>query len=93
MQMLGHIKESRGHIQLCKTTSYLKCSPFKKKNHNLSKQMGGGGADWVMFLFEDGVGWSGESSPPPDDSYRNNKLNIPRTEQSGSSSFHSVATA
>lgn len=46
-----------------------------------------------MFLYEDGVGWSGERFPPLDDIYRNNKRNIPRTGQNGLSFFHCVATA
>lgn len=40
MQMLGHMKECRGHIQLRKTTCYLKCSPLKKKKKKLSNLMG-----------------------------------------------------
>lgn len=31
MQMLGHKKESRGHIPLCKSTSYLEVSSLKKR--------------------------------------------------------------
>lgn len=46
-----------------------------------------------MFLYEDMVGWSGERSPPPDDIYRNNKLNIPRIVKKGLSFFKCVSVA
>lgn len=72
----------------------MEVSPWKKKNCNLSKLTREKKQTGLAGLSVPGCGGVARGRfPPLDDIYRNDKLNIPRTSQKGSSFFKcAVAT-